>query len=103
MKLSEKKIAVVLLVFCMIISLTACGNKLNGTYSSSGLISQTFTFDGDNVTMSAFGINASGTYKIQGDSIVITYSLFGSEQSMTQSYKKDGKTIYIGDTAFNKQ
>ena len=40
--------------------LTACGgSKLDGTYHSQGLISQSFTFDGDEVTMSAFGINAT--------------------------------------------
>ena len=27
--------------------------------------------------MSAFGINATGTYKIDGDKITISYSLFG--------------------------
>lgn len=99
----KSKIVVGLIVLCLIFSLTACGNKLSGTYASTGLISQTFTFDGNNVTMFAFGINASGTYKIDGDSIIITYNLFGSEQSMTQSFKKDGSTIYIGGTAFNKK
>lgn len=99
----KKKIAVIVVVLCLAISLTACGSKLSGTYASTGIISQTFAFEGSNVTMSAFGINASGTYKIEGDSIIITYNLFGSEQSMTQSFKKDGKTIYIGGTAFNKQ
>ena len=99
----QKKIAVGLIILCLVFSLTACGGKLSGTYVSTGLISQSFTFDGNNVTMSAFGINASGTYKIDGDSIIITYSIFGSEQSMTQSFKKDGSTIYIGGTAFNKE
>lgn len=99
----QKKIVVVLVVLCMAFSLTACGNKLSGTYTSEGVISQTFSFNGDNVTMSAFGIDASGTYKIEGDSITITYNLFGSEQKMIQSFKKDGSTIYIGGTAFNKK
>ena len=53
----QKRIAVCLIVLCMIISLAACGSKLSGTYASTGLISQTFSFDGNNVTMSAFGIN----------------------------------------------
>ena len=98
-----KKIIVGLIVLCMVCLLAACGNTLNGTYTSSGLISQSFTFSGNNVTMSAFGINASGTYRIEGDSIVITYSILGMEQSMTQSFKNDGNTIYIGGTAFVKQ
>lgn len=99
----KKTIAGVLVILCMVFLLTACGNKLSGTYASTGVISQTFSFNGDSVTMSAFGIDTSGTYKIDGDTIIITYNLFGSEQSMTQSFKKDGNTIYIGGTAFNKQ
>lgn len=99
----KKTIVGVMIILCMFFMLTACGNKLSGTYTSTGVINQTFSFNGDNVTMSAFGINASGTYKIEGDSIIITYNLFGLEQSMTQSFEKDGSTIYIGGTAFSKQ
>ena len=61
--------------------LSACGgSKLDGTYHSQGLISQSFTFDGDQVTMSAFGVNASW------------------EQSFSQS----GNVINIGGTEFKK-
>ena len=71
-------LSVLLAVVLCATMLTACGgSKLNGTYHSQGLISQSFTFDGDQVTMSAFGINASGTYQIDGDQSIITYSLFG--------------------------
>lgn len=71
--------ALLIIILC-ITMLTACGgSKLDGTYHSQGLISQSFTFDGDQVTMSAFGINASGTYRIDGDQIIITYNLLGQE------------------------
>ena len=71
-------LSVLLAVVLCATMLTACGgSKLDGTYHSQGLISQSFTFDGDQVTMSAFGINASGTYRLEGDQIIITYSLFG--------------------------
>ncbi|MBO4562717.1 MAG: hypothetical protein J5772_03810 [Clostridia bacterium] len=79
------------------------GGKLNGTYKSSGLIAQTFTFSGDNVTMSAFGVNANGTYKIKGDTIYITYTLLGQEYTWSQPFSKSGKMIVIGGTVFEKQ
>ena len=66
-------LSVLLAVVLCATMLTACGgSKLDGTYHSQGLISQSFTFDGDQVTMSAFGVNASGTYRIEGDQIIIT-------------------------------
>ena len=70
-------LSVLLAVVLCATMLTACGgSKLDGTYHSQGLISQSFTFDGDQVTMSAFGINASGTYRIEGDQIIIIYPVW---------------------------
>lgn len=90
------------IVLAMLLLLSSCGNKLNGTYTSQGFIAQSFTFDGDQVTMSAFGVNASGTYKIKNDQITITYILFGMEYVWTQPFSKSGKTINIGGTDFTK-
>lgn len=98
-----KRGTALLLAFALILTLSSCGGSLKGTYASEGLIAQTFTFDGDNVTMSAFGINVTGKYKISGDQITITYSLLGMDNTWTQSFSKSGKTITIGGTAFAKQ
>ena len=96
-------LSVLLAVVLWATMLTACGgSKLNGTYHSQGLISQSFTFDGDQVTMSAFGVNASGTYRIEGDQIIITYSLFGQEYTWEQSFSQSGNVINIGGTEFEK-
>ena len=92
-----------LLADTLILTLSACGGGLKGTYASEGLVAQTFTFDGDDVTMSAFGINVTGKYKISGDQITITYSLLGMENTWTQSFSKSGKTINIGGTDFTKR
>lgn len=94
---------VLLLTIILLFYLSACGGGLNGTYVSQGLISQSFTFDGDRITMSAFGINADGTYKIKGDQIEIVYSLFGADYTWTQSFSKSGNTINIGGTDFIKR
>ena len=99
-----KKFISLLVILCVATAmLTACGgSKLSGTYRSQGLISQSFTFDGDQVTMSAFGVNASGTYRIEGDQIIITYSLFGQEYTWEQSFSQSGNVINIGGTEFEK-
>ena len=100
----QRILCAALIVIMMALMLSACGSsKLNGTYRSSDLIAQTFIFKGDNVTMSAFGINAGGTYKIDGDEIVITYSLFGSDYTWRQPFSNSGSSIYIGGTEFVKQ
>ena len=96
-------LSVLLAVVLCATMLTACGgSKLDGTYHSQGLISQSFTFDGDQVTMSAFGVKASGTDRIEGDQIIITYSLFGQEYTWEQSFSQSGNVINIGGTEFEK-
>lgn len=95
--------AILLLLTLLIITLVSCSKKLSGTYASEGLIAQTFTFKDDNVTMSAFGINISGKYRIEDDKIIITYSLLGKETDWSQSFSKSGNIIIIGGTAFTKQ
>ena len=101
--LKLRLLSVLLAVILCATTLTACGGaKLDGTYHSQGLISQSFTFDGDQVTMSAFGVNASGAYRIEGDQIIITYSLFGQEYTWEQSFSQSGNVINIGGTEFKK-
>ena len=99
------RIIIIVLVLCVVFTiLSGCsGGAPKGTYKSQGLISQTFTFSDDKVTMSAFGINANGTYKINGSNITITYSLFGTSYDWTQPYEKSGNTIKIGGTEFVKE
>ena len=53
--------------------------------------------------MSAFGIEADGTYKIKGDTIYITYSLLGFEYTWDQSFRRSGRDIIIGGTLFEKE
>ena len=98
----KKRVCGLLLAVLLVIALSACGNQLSGTYYSTDGFNQTFTFSGDKITMSAFGISASGTYEVSGSTITITYDFFGSPQTWTQSFSKDGNSIYIGGTEFRK-
>ena len=103
-KKNLKAIVAILLICVLVCSLTACAAKLNGTYSSDGIIKQSFTFKEDNVViMSAFGIDAEGTYKIDDDKITITYKLLNLSYDWEKSFEKDGDTIIIDGTAFVKE
>lgn len=99
------KFIALFLTFCLMLGVLAgCSTKLSGTYTSKGLISQSFTFEKDNqVTISAFGIEASGTYAIKDDKITITYGAFGLSYDWEKSFKKDGNSIYIDGTEFVKE
>lgn len=103
-KKNLKAIVAILLICVLVCSLTACATKLNGTYSSDGIIKQSFTFKEDNVVIiSAFGIDAEGTYKIEDDKITITYKLLNLSYDWEKSFEKDGDTIIIDGTAFVKE
>lgn len=101
--MKKKIVALILVTAALVTLLGACGTKLNGTYKSTGLLGETITFTKDEASMSAFGLSISGPYKIEKDQITITYNLFGVSYDWTQSFKKDGKSIYIGTTEFVKQ
>lgn len=103
-KKNVKVITALLMVCIMACSLTACATKLSGTYTSDGIIEQSLTFKKDNVVvMSAFGIDAEGTYKIEDDKITITYKLLNLSYDLEKSFEKDGDTITIDGTEFVKE
>ncbi|MBR2831473.1 MAG: hypothetical protein IKE57_00945 [Oscillospiraceae bacterium] len=102
-KLIRRLVCLTLAAVLIAALLSGCGGKPKGTYKASGLVPQTFTFSGDSVTMSAFGIEADGTYEIKGDKIYITYSLLGFEYTWDQSFRRSGKDIIIGGTLFEKE
>ena len=100
----RRALCLCIILILLSLMLIACdGNKLSGTYYSTDGISQTFTFKGDTVTMSAFGINVIGTYKIDDDNLTISYLLFGISYDWQQSFSKSGDSIYIGGTQFIKE
>jgi len=99
----QRKVICLGLLLALLCLLAGCGgNKLDGTYYSTDMISQTFTFSGNHVMMSAFGINANGVYEIKGNTIEITYSLFGVTTTWSQPFSRSGSSIFIGGTEFIK-
>ena len=68
-----------------------------------GIIDQSFTFSGDRVTVSAFGLDINGTYEIKGDMITVRFSLLGMEQSESWSFARQGNSIYIDGAEYVKE
>lgn len=97
--------AAFLLVCIMTCSLTACATKLSGKYvAKDSLLEQSFTFLDDNkVKMSAFNFNIEGEYAVKDDKIIITYGAFGLSYDWENTFKKEGNSIFIGDTEFVKE
>ena len=108
----KRYILIALVFIVLIFILTACsGSDLskpnNGTYKSEGLIPQTWTFSGTNkITMSTVGglVNSSGTYRIDGERLYITSTLWGSESTTAYTITEiTSKSFFIDGTKFIKQ
>ena len=108
-----KRVILITLAVCLLLAvLTSCGGNLskpkNGTYKSDeGLLSQTWTFSGTNdITLSTGGglISSKGTYKINGNKLTITSSLFGVESTSGYTITEiTSKSFFIDGTKFIKQ
>ncbi|GHV17968.1 hypothetical protein FACS18949_06980 [Clostridia bacterium] len=98
------RIKILAVAVCLLIALSACGGGLNGTYTTNEtLISSSVTFNGDKITMSALGLNFTGTYKVKGGEIIVTTNILGNESEQTMSFKHKGKSVFIDGTEYIKQ
>lgn len=96
--------AIIAIILCAVLILSACTPKLRGKYVSVDSESQTFNFvDDKTVIISSFGIGAEGTYKIEDGKIVITYSLLGLSYDFVKDFEKKGKSIFIDGEEFVKE
>ena len=127
----KKRIILAVLLIAALLTLTACGNNVEGTWklksgalidlpmggtSLADMVSITMTLKSGKLTMSAGGAQTMGlgfsvetTYKTQGNKITIDpITAFGTTgQSVTYEYKVDGDTLtFTGDgktIVFEKQ
>jgi hypothetical protein len=78
----------VALVIVLLVNVFGGGGRdapRNGSYRSEGIIPQVWTFSGSNdITMSVGGVlSASGTWRINGNRLTVTASMFGFESTST--------------------
>ena len=102
LKRTVSLMAVAAILLCL---LTACATTLKGTYTcDNDFIRQSFTFkENHKVEVSAFGIDVEGEYKIEDDTITITYSLLNISYNWEKSFEKKGNSIFIDGTEFIKE
>lgn len=100
---TAKRLVSLLAALVMVMSLVACGGEkgLVGTWEASADIDgqevsagYTFESNGD-CSMNALGLTLDGTYKTDGDKLIITISMMGMEQSQEYTYKVDGNTLFL--------
>ena len=100
MKKTLKVAAFVLSIVMLAFSLLGC-TRLSGTYSS-GLetgVPTEYSFSGRSVVISVAGIESEGTYRINGDELIIT---IGSAVT-THSFQQDGESIIIDGIRLTKK
>ena len=108
----KRTIILAILVSSLLTLIAACGasglsKPKNGTYQSSGIISQTWTFTGSNsITLSTVGglISSNGTYEISGNTMNITSSLLGVETTSSYTITEiTSNSFFINGEKFVKQ
>ena len=104
-KIWIKRVIVAMLSVMMLLSLTGCATKLNGTYTNHGLVDSSITFYKDGtVDFSIFGLSATGGhYEIKDGTMTITYNVLGLETSQDYQYSKKGNSIFLNGEEFVKE
>ncbi len=112
MKKFTKVLALVVVATMLCVVLASCG--LSGKYEGKvlGIFDVDLTFKGSKITIECGGVEATGTYKIDGDKITIELDN-ADDKSISaadaliwfngeKNYEKDGDTIKIGNVKFTK-
>lgn len=108
------RITSILLLVMLVLALSSCGGKLNGTYviADKDAAPWNFTvtklvFKGSNVTVTDLGVQAQCTYSIEGDTLIIngTMTMFGStvEVDYDYTFRQEGNSIFLDDIKFVKK
>ena len=104
-KLALRLVAVVL-VLVSVLSLVGCGTSLKGTYvpADTSIVDGSITFeDGNQIVVSALGLDIKGTYVIEDDKLIVTYSLLAFSTDLEWNFNKKGNSIFIDGTEFVKE
>ena len=88
----------------LLLALAGCTKTLNGTYVSKGLLAESVTFSSNGtVTMSAFGLDVNGTYRINDGKMIITYSAFSLSYDWELDFRQEGRSIFLNGEEFVKK
>ena len=95
----KKSSAVSLISVILILTLSACGGGLSGTYvDESGTIS--LEFSGNKITTDMMGYKQEGTFETKDDILYMT----DEDNDVTEAeYKLDGKILTIDGIEYTKK
>ncbi len=103
MKRIVKALISIALVTVMLFSVTACGG-LSGSYiTEKDGFSVELVFDNGDLTMKMDSLEIHGTYKVDGDKITMTMSMFGQDSSNTVDFRQEGNSIWIEGVEYKKK
>ena len=114
MKTTKRLLAAVLLLSVLLTGLSACDDKLSGTYTADVFgTGMAYTFSGNKVTLHVTALGAviatlDGTYEIDDGKITLTFTGDGEsakEYSGTFDYAadEDGDSIKIGVVEYERE
>lgn len=97
MKMAKRVISMAL-VLVLAMSLMACGaSGIVGSWEETNDgVTVTYTFEKDGsmkMKTSLLGLELSGTYKTEGDKLIMTVSILGMEDTQEYTYKLDGNKL----------
>ena len=114
MKKLTKVLALAIVVAMACLALASCGG-LSGTYENNGFFgagATELTFKGNKITVEMGGVEAEGTYKIDGDKITIEIEDENEDEATwgdlfqilngEHDFEKGDDYIKIGGTKYNK-
>ena len=102
----RKRLSLLLILVMMMLLLAGCGSsKPQGTYAYSNMLmtgSVTFSKP-DKITLSALGYDITGTYKINGSNIDISYEILnGVSTTISLPFSMKGNSVFISGQEFAK-
>lgn len=102
----KKITALTAIVLSAMLMLCSCGANIVGVWTSTGevfgseitLSTYEFNKDGTYKYTGALGIEADGTYEIDGDTITLTSVNFGVESKTTYTFTKEKNVLKLTDS-----
>ena len=102
----KSKYNAVALVLVILLVLSACGSRSpKGSYKSDSFISQTWTFyNGNKLKVTTIGgvISFEGAYEIDGNEIIVHYTVLGESITLQYAFENRGQKLVIDGSIYTK-
>lgn len=101
----KKRLYLLLTLVLTALLLAGCGG-LKGTYTPADASMSTeissIRFDGSKAVLSIWGYKVGGSYKVQGDTLELNYTLLGNSRTQSFAFSQKGNSILIDGVEYVK-